>query len=118
MGSSIIAKQLGILISALVYTSTPTRPLRKKTEHKKAVMNKRPDPEKLMLQEERAYEKSRRFNNLHGPAYNYGLDRETWCTVEKSNNTAHLRVNAENLKTFSETGYIGKHAQPWRPSSA
>jgi len=78
-------------------------------------MNKRPDQEKLQMQEERAYDKSRQFNNLDHGAYNHGLQRETWCTVEKSSNTAHMRVNMENLKYFEQTTYVGKQARPERP---
>jgi len=66
-------------------------------------MNKRPDQEKLQMQEERAYDKSRQFNNLDHGAYNHGLQRETWCTVEKSSNTAHMRVKRKHFHQANQS---------------
>merc|ERR1711931_178162 len=43
-----------------------------------------------------AYEKSRKFNNLESSAYDHGLGRETWCTVEKSSNAAHTRKSRKH----------------------
>ena len=56
------------------------------------------DPQKIQLKQAKAYEKSRQFSYLNETAYNYGLERESWCKVEKSNNEAHTRVNRKHFE--------------------
>merc|ERR1712032_1200570 len=40
---------------------------------------------------ERRLDKSRNFNNLNADQYDHGLNRETWCTVERTSFAAHTR---------------------------
>merc|ERR1711881_55825 len=60
------------------------------------------------VKEERAYEKSRQFNNLSSQAYNFGLSHETWCTVEKSASAFHCRVKRKHFKQANKSTVFEK----------
>merc|ERR1712127_635812 len=45
---------------------------------------------------ERRLDKSRNFNNLNAAQYDHGLNRETWCTVERTSFAAHTRFTRKH----------------------
>ena len=67
---------------------------------------------------DKSYEKSRQFNNLDQPAYDYGLSRESWCKVEKSNNEQHTRkfkkhfLDHNNSRVFESSSNKNSSLEP------
>lgn len=63
------------------------------------------------MSDSKAREKSRQFNNLSEKSYNYGLQRETWCKVEKSNNEQHTRVTKKHFPRHNESSVFKSSQQ-------
>merc|ERR1712032_8331 len=64
--------------------------------HSSFIMSGEKQQQKREYTNQVAYDKSRKFNNLESSAYDHGLGRETWCTVEKSSNAAHTRKSRKH----------------------